>query len=212
MRTYKNETLKNILVTLKIDGVRVIQTSAGAFSRADKPLMHVPASLPNGTYECFIGSFKTTISRLTTIDGEDIEQQHFYRLDRDFLDPRLRVGFFETLEAEQVRALFDYWSYLYEGLVLRPAGETDIEKWLKVKAVVTHDLIVTGIKLGKGRLEGKIGGLVTDKCIVGSGLTDELRSLDGSYWLGKTIEVEAMEETDSGKLRHPRFIRIREDK
>ena len=50
-----------------------------------------------------------------------------------------------------------------------------------------------------------------------SGITDDLRELlsdrhrikDG--FIGKTMEVEFMEKTSDGNLRHPRFIRIRED-
>lgn len=50
---------------------------------------------------------------------------------------------------------------------------------------------------------------------VSSGLTDELKqdiSKRPDEYLGKVIELAAMMKTKDGSLRHPRFIRIREDK
>jgi bifunctional non-homologous end joining protein LigD len=51
-----------------------------------------------------------------------------------------------------------------------------------------------------------------------SGITDELRSQlsDNSHcikpeYIGRTMEVEYMERTKDGNLRHPRFIRLREE-
>lgn len=50
-----------------------------------------------------------------------------------------------------------------------------------------------------------------------SGITNELRAelsygrLLKSEYVGKTMEVEFMEKTTDGNLRHPRFVRIRED-
>jgi len=50
---------------------------------------------------------------------------------------------------------------------------------------------------------------------VGSGFSDEQRQ---QFWAnpnsikGKIIEVQFHEETPDGSLRHPRFVRVREDK
>lgn len=51
-----------------------------------------------------------------------------------------------------------------------------------------------------------------------SGITDELKKLfsDGKHaikpeYVGKIMEVEYMEKTKDGNLRHPRFVRIREE-
>jgi len=49
-----------------------------------------------------------------------------------------------------------------------------------------------------------------------SGFDEETRKMfseDPKSWIGKVIEVKANEIfKDTGKLRHPRFLRIREDK
>lgn len=90
--------------------------------------------------------------------------------------------------------------------------------WMKLKEEITVDVTVTGMKEGKGKYVGMCGSLLCDykgtQIRVG-GMDDELRK----KWfnkpksiIGKTVEVEAQEETDAGSLRHPRFVRIRDDK
>lgn len=93
--------------------------------------------------------------------------------------------------------------------------------WLKVKPVETIDGKVTGLYAGKGKHEGRAGGVVfvpegsTVETRVGTGFSDEQREV---YWnnsslvVGKTIEVAARGVHKSGALIEPRFIRLREDK
>lgn len=123
-----------------------------------------------------------------------------------------------------------YKNYLqdgYEGVMLKdPEG---LYKWkrvtvksgemLKVKPYKTLDLEVTGIYDGKGKYEGIAGGMVfsynsvTVRC--GSGIDDDLRKEmadQPSKFIGKVAEIRYLEITEDGSLRHPTFVRWREDK
>ena len=94
---------------------------------------------------------------------------------------------------------------------------------LKVKGSYTCDLRCIAIEEGDGKFKGTLGKLVVDykgfEVRVGSGLTDEDRN---NIWnnpesaIGQIIEVKYMQESqdENGNLslRHPVFIRIREDK
>lgn len=110
-----------------------------------------------------------------------------------------------------------------EGWVLKAAHW---DGWYKVKHELTADLIVTGIKEGDGRHIGALGALIgsvhtptgmREVANVGSGLTDkdrdELMELhDKGQLLGRVMEVKYQYVADRGRLRHPRFVRWRDDK
>lgn len=107
-----------------------------------------------------------------------------------------------------------------EGLIVKPLdGEYQKKRshnWLKIKGEHSVDLVVTGIEPGTGKYEGKIGALLVDfqgvTVNVGSGLTDALRDKPGDHFVGRLIEVKYHEVTPDKSLRHPRFIRFRDDK
>ena len=94
---------------------------------------------------------------------------------------------------------------------------------LKVKGSYTCDLRCIAIEEGDGKFKGTLGKLVVDykgfEVRVGSGLTDEDRN---NIWnnpesaIGHIIEVKYMQESkdenNNLSLRHPVFIRIRDDK
>lgn len=111
--------------------------------------------------------------------------------------------------------------------------------WLKIKAEETADVRIIGWYEGKAgtKLEGKFGGHLVDyegvEVRVGGGYSDELREeqliaaqaepeakaeIDRGvvkhYFVnhGRMIEVEYHEVTPDGSLRHPRFVRFRDDK
>jgi DNA ligase-1 len=116
----------------------------------------------------------------------------------------------------------------YEGLMLNTFNglykfgkrSSDV---LKVKGSYTCDLKCIAIEEGDGKYKGTLGKLVVDykgfEVRVGSGLTDEERD---NIWnnpesaIGHLIEVKYMQESkdENGdlSLRHPVFIRIRDDK
>lgn len=129
-----------------------------------------------------------------------------------------------------------------EGAMIKdPNGLYDKKKsygWMKIKAEETKDLRITGWFEGKegSELEGKFGGYLVDhegvEVRVGGGysapqreeaLKDCLlltadqepvlqRGVKKRYFDGTLVEVEFNEVTPDGSLRHPRFVRYRQDK
>lgn len=111
-----------------------------------------------------------------------------------------------------------------EGLILveldSPWQAKKVKYSRKVKPNMTVDVYVTGLK---EHIRGnKVGALEVDykgNPLYVSGIIDELRD---QWWknpdsiVGRLIEVEAMGESENKEgiksLRHPRFVRIRNDK
>lgn len=199
-------------ISRKLDGVQVqVHADGTVTSRAGKPLHHVPTLKP-GTYECFLGNWNETVSRLRSVDGKRIPRTGFFRLEptidrRLFIDRRVDPSAKAIAQlATTVMKAGD------EGLVLRCVSGKAIGTLLKVKPVETVDVAVTGIQAGKGKHSGKVGALETALGKVGTGLTDQERVDLLTLPLGTIIEVEAMGRTVNGLLRHPRFVRVRWDK
>ena len=98
-----------------------------------------------------------------------------------------------------------------EGWVLK-----DCDKWYKVKPTPTVDCVVTGIVDGAGKYSGQVGALrvsVEGQEIARvSGMTDAARAEMGQHTLGRVCEVAYQYVGSQGRLRHPRFIRWRDDK
>lgn len=111
----------------------------------------------------------------------------------------------------------------YEGLVLKDDNALPYDgrsyAWMKMKASDTVDIEVYDVIEGKGKYEGHVGAL---ECLfndlpvyVGTGLTDSQREkwfANPNLIMGKTIEVEYMEISKNGALRHPRLKSVRGDK
>lgn len=207
-KLYQGQPLKGLWdVTLKIDGVRALFSEGQVLSRRGKPLYNIPTDHGLTDCEVFLGSFKETISATRTHDGTMIPMECLYSLDP--VDPRLVLATQVALDPSKVDELFKAVSACgHEGLILRQG-----DKWLKVKAEETFDVLVTGRIEGTGRNVGRLGALMTTKGKVGTGFTDADRE---ALWtdeiVGQVIEVSCMELTEDGKFRHPRFVRVRPDK
>ena len=90
-----------------------------------------------------------------------------------------------------------------------------VNELIKIKHRKTADLLCTGINEGEGKYEGMIGSLslINSAGIevdVGSGLTDQLRSMPWNYFIGKIIEIE-YEQILSTYIQ-PTFVAVRNDK
>lgn len=101
--------------------------------------------------------------------------------------------------------------------------------WMKIKDKETLDVRIYDIYEGKGKYVGMMGGFhcevlddddtVIGKVKVGGGWTDDDRS---RYWLewhedclhlkGRMLECEGQERTEKNSVRHPNFLRWRNDK
>lgn len=117
----------------------------------------------------------------------------------------------------------------YDGVIVRdPVGMWQVGSGtngeiIKVKRVLSFDLRVTGMEEGKGKHAGRMGALVVDfqgkPLRVGTGFTDDERC---AMWgscdhmsdgvIGMIAEIEAMDYSEDGLLREPRFKGIRFDK
>lgn len=198
-------------ITRKLDGVRMLRNAKGEpVSRNNKPLYgldQVPHKIIDA--EIFCGSWEDTVSAVRSKDAQPVASSHVYSLDP--VDSRLHIT---TILDPTVDQVYDYMSDALhrgdEGLVL---WNEDYSKAYKVKNTETYDVVVTGVIEGEGKYVGMLGAFVTAMGNVGTGLTDDQRR---KFWnnppILQTIEVECMELTPDGKLRHPRFKRERFDK
>lgn len=110
----------------------------------------------------------------------------------------------------------------WEGWILK---EANYRGWFKLKLQDTLDGFVTGIVPGKGKYLGQVGALAISQYKDGeavevatvSGMTDEQRIDFTTMYVthkieGLVVEIKFQEKTENGRLRHPRFSRLRPDK
>lgn len=111
----------------------------------------------------------------------------------------------------------------WEGFVLKQRMRQPC--WWKLKVTHTYDLIMTGWTIATaGKHKGMIksikgsvttieeGGFRNIEVANVSGMKDEIRYNITEADLGRVFEVEANLLAGQGRLRHPRFIRWRDDK
>lgn len=120
------------------------------------------------------------------------------------------------------RAAEAIWAAGGEGVVLKHANSTyrlgKSSNWQRIKKVLTYDVRITDTvaQADHGdRLGALIGELDGVRVRIAHGFTDRERF---NLWQrrdslpGVLAEVEAMDRTETGKLRHGRFVRLREDR
>lgn len=191
----------------KYDGVRAVIGGGKCFGRSRLLPFQVPASLNNCCLDGELVGNAFYAFDIPIIDGQDIRQEplHFRRQalsallsDGEFVNVRPvscgQGG--EFLEAVLARG--------GEGVVAKHLSSRygESESWIKCKRQETHDLIVTEIHPSK--MSVKLGD--SGWCPV---LSEERLS---AIRIGSMIEVSCHSITAGGKLREPRFIRIRTDK
>lgn len=143
----------------------------------------------------------------------------------------------EHYSANNIKDLQEYYEELNrrkeEGLIIKlensPYERNSRKHMFKVKKVYSTDLLIYGFKYGEGKRSNKVATLcLKDKSgkilvDVGSGIDDytceeltkqakELSEDNNPEFIGKICEILYNEKTETGSLRFPRFIRIRDDK
>lgn len=153
------------------------------------------------------------------------------RLEKLLQNISNRISLIETSEvvslelAEEIAE--QYISQGYEGAIIKSKDllfENKTSKsQIKIKSELDCDLLCVGVTEGNGKYKGLVGALeCTSACgnlkvSVGSGLTDEMRSVDFKEYIGKIITVKYNEkitkkDSDEVSLFLPRFVEIRIDK
>lgn len=146
------------------------------------------------------------------------------------LIPRYLVNSFEEIDLlyEKVRKRG------LEGLIIKEQTgyyhRRRNHAWMKIKAEESVDVRIVDAEEGTGKYEGMLGALIVDfngvKVNVGTGLSDEQRkefwdtymrdsradSLAECFLLNRLCEIQYHEVTPDGSLRHPVFVRFRDDK
>lgn len=109
-----------------------------------------------------------------------------------------------------------------EGTVLKNLGSSYGVNWVKNKKVADFSVIISGFKPGNGKYAGSLGAVAVSVYQDGklvevgfaSGMTDAERDhiwKNQASYLGRVIDVTAQEVTQDGRLRHPRWLRERDD-
>lgn len=135
---------------------------------------------------------------------------------------------YRVYSMKEAQAIADeYISEGFEGAVVKKLDtiweDGTSKDMVKIKEVYDADLYCVGIKLGKGKYEGKIGSLILQTSCgrievdCGSGLTDLDRNKHPDEFIGKIIEIQYNKFIQSKKdkpasLYLPRFVEVREDK
>lgn len=117
----------------------------------------------------------------------------------------------------------------FEGVVCKVRDSkyvnTRSTSWIKLKATDTVDAVITSFKAGTGNRSGEVGAIEVDLydannvptgiSTTASGMTDAVRAdmlANPQNWLGTVVEIKHNGVMPSGKVRHPRFVRRRDDK
>lgn len=208
------DLIGNYAFTIKLDGVRMLRNDKGEpVSRNGNRLYgldNVPANIVDA--EIFPGDWDKAITATKRHDAPNVNPAWVFSLF-PALDDRLFLGIMENPKASEIKKAMEELVKLgHEGLVIRNVVDNSC---IKVKPVMTHDVVVLGIEEGKGKNKGRMGALITTLGKVGTGFSDEVRKmayLHPEQWKGKTVEVKCMSLTKNGKFRHARFVRLREDK
>lgn len=127
------------------------------------------------------------------------------------------IGFISNPRLQDLSISQKAFADTIEGFVLKNGNLKD---WYKFKPRKTIDLIVQGFTVGTGKYSNQLGALqcyTTEGYEVAnvSGMTDTQRSyfsMHSDKVIGKVIEVEYQNVGANGRLRHPVFVRLRDDK
>jgi len=229
-------------IQLKLDGwwcrAECADGVANLFSRTQRHIGTIPIDpLVLGT---FIGEYmygtqwskkfdryeKLFLFDCWAASGQDTTRftyQERYRLCRANLP--LLGDRFRLVQSYPISSYTQIWQSFvatgeYEGVVFRRRYGTADDTILRQKRRVTKDLQVVGFEAGEGKHSGRLGALVGQsadgiRVSVGGGFNDAERVAiwaNKEAYLGRWFECEGYAEFESGSLRHPQFLRWRDDK
>lgn len=148
--------------------------------------------------------------------------QRAFLKDKGFEIPRL---YGPEEDAIYLSGLTDFNMWTREATELGIEGfvfKFPSRRWFKLKAASTIDCFITGTKPGAGKFKGLVGALICSvykgnevlEIASVSGMTDDVRRsmTEDPDLIGKIVEVEFNGYAARGRLKHPRFVRFREDK
>ncbi len=239
--SFKNSIVKKTLIEEKLDGIRTLLARGFAMTRNynnwwNKLPVHIQNSasdIPVDGELHWPGHPSTDVATGLKNKSPELQFTGFYLplFSGKPLEYRNRI----KVMGLRVPALFSAESYItapsvqvlreaahqrkLEGWVLK---EESSSAWWKIKLEETYDLVVTGFNIStEGRNEGELKSLKCSAYINGSlvevanvsGMNDDVRyGFDPDTDLGRVVEVKANLIAARGRLRHPRFIRWRDDK
>lgn len=102
-----------------------------------------------------------------------------------------------------------------EGIVAKPTYAPFGHGWIRAKVRETHDCRVEEIATGRESMRISERGIDRGWCpVVGGKLVDgwDYRPRIASIGVGDVVEIACHSVLPSGKLREPRFVRVRDDK
>lgn len=110
-----------------------------------------------------------------------------------------------------------------EGTVIKNLGSRYGFNWVKCKRVADFSCVISGYKEAKpGKYAGGLGAVAVSVYQDGkllevgfaSGMTDAERTDIWAHreeYLGRVVDISAQEVTKDGRMRHPRWLRFRDD-
>lgn len=196
------------------------------------PLEDFRARSCNIIYEHRLTWLRDNLPGSLIAEAEPVENHEQVRA----LYAKYRQSKFEGLIIKDLDGMYGfdrYWN-VYEAGNPKPV-QKGVFAWMKFKPLVEDTFQIIGYKPGRGRNKDRIGAIqvkveanrqfksadgeittvqTEGTAWVGSGLTDKVR--DYLWEIRDQLhtfkcEVEFMEATKKGSLRHPRFIKLRDD-
>jgi len=179
------------------------------------------------------GPLQLICHNLISYRGKDLACIPFGEKQRLLLELVMALKLGRGLENIYGETLYTKGKYDFFQRVVANGGEGVVVKklsgfekdWFKVKRIHTWDVVITGFtEANPGKFEGLIGairyGAFDDNgnlVEVGktSGMVDDQRiafSTAREFYIGRVIEIEGQEIGSHGRVRFPRFYRLREDK